>query len=57
MTRLQSSDCHGPLWPLTVEDCTIEVQTDASGRGYGVWFQGRPYSGEWDDMAILTYIK
>ena len=57
MMRLQSSDCHGPLWPLTAEDCAIEVQTDASGRGYGVWFQGRLYSGEWDDTAILTHIK
>jgi hypothetical protein len=36
MTQLQSSDCHGPLWPLTAEDCAIEVQTDASGRGYGI---------------------
>jgi hypothetical protein len=33
MMRLQSLDCHGPLWPLTAEDCAIEVQTDASGRG------------------------
>jgi hypothetical protein len=57
MTRLQLSDCHGPLWPLTAEDCAIEVQTDASGRRYGVWFQGRLYSGEWDDTAILTHIK
>jgi hypothetical protein len=57
MTQLQSSDCHGPLWPLTAEDCAIEVQTDASDRGYGVWFQGRLISGEWDDTDIRIHIK
>jgi hypothetical protein len=57
VTRLQTEDCHGPLWPLTVEDCTIEVQPDFSDRGWGVWFQGRVYSGEWDNTAILTCIK
>jgi hypothetical protein len=39
------------------QDCVIEVQTDASDLGYGVWFQGRLYSGEWDDTTILTHIK
>jgi hypothetical protein len=57
MTRLQSSDYHGPLWPLTAEDCAIEVQTDASGRGYGVWFQGRLFSGESDDTDIQIHIN
>jgi hypothetical protein len=57
MTRLQLSAYHGPLWPLMAEDCAIEVQTDASGRGYGVWFQGRLFSGEWDYTAIQTHIK
>jgi hypothetical protein len=57
MTQLQSSGCHSPLWPLTAEDCTIEVQTDASDRGYGVWFQGRLYSGKWDDIDIRIHIK
>jgi hypothetical protein len=33
ITQLQIKDCHGPLWPLTVEDCAIEVQTDASDLG------------------------
>jgi hypothetical protein len=30
--------CHGHLWPLTAEDCAIEVQTDASDQGFGIWF-------------------
>jgi hypothetical protein len=36
MTQLQIKDCHGPLWPLAVEDCAIEVQTDASDLGFGI---------------------
>jgi hypothetical protein len=57
VTRLQAEDCLGPLWLLTAEDCAIEVQTDASDRGWGVWFQGHVYSREWDNTAILTHIK
>jgi hypothetical protein len=57
MMQLQSSGCHSPLWLLTAEDCTIEVQTDASDSGYGVWFQGRLFSGKWDDIDIRTHIK
>jgi hypothetical protein len=39
------------------EDCVIEVQMDASDLGWGVWFQGRLFSGAWDDTVILTHIK
>ena len=49
--------CRGPLWPLMADDCAIEVQTDASDRGWGVWFQGRLFSGEWDSTTIQTHIK
>jgi hypothetical protein len=58
--QLQLSDCRDHLWPLTAEDCTIEVQTDASGRGFGVWFQGHLHSGEWDGsegINTLTHIN
>jgi hypothetical protein len=57
VTCLQAEDCHSPLWPLMAEDCAIEVQTDASGLEWEVWFQGRLYSGEWDATTILTHIK
>jgi hypothetical protein len=40
---LQAEDCHCPLWPLMAEDCVIEVQTNASDQGWGVWFLGRLY--------------
>jgi hypothetical protein len=58
--QLQIGDCHGHLWPLTAEDCSIEVQTDASGRGFGIWFQGHLHSGEWDSsegIDTLTHIN
>jgi hypothetical protein len=58
--QLHLSDCRGHLWPLTAEDCTIEVQTDASGRGFGIWFQGRLHSEEWDGsegIDTLTHIN
>jgi hypothetical protein len=55
--NLQLEDCQGPLWPLMADDCTIEVQTDASDRGWGVWFQGRLFSGKWDSTTIQTHIK
>jgi hypothetical protein len=57
MTQLQISDCHGPLWLLTAEDCAIEVQTDAFDLGFGIWFQGRLHSGRWDSTDIQTHIK
>jgi hypothetical protein len=40
MTQLQIADCHGPLWPLTAKDCAIEVQTNTSDLGFGIWFEG-----------------
>jgi hypothetical protein len=57
MTQLQVTDCHGPLWPLTAEDCAIEVQTDASDLGFGIWFEGRLHSGRWDSTNIRTHIN
>jgi hypothetical protein len=48
--QLQIGDCHGHLWPLTAEDCSIEVQMDALDRGFGVCFQGHRHSGEWDGV-------
>jgi hypothetical protein len=56
MTQLQITDFHGPLWSLTAEDCAIEVQTDVSDLGFGIWFQGRLHSGRWDSTDIQTHI-
>jgi hypothetical protein len=57
ISDLQTKESQGPLWPLMAEDCAIQVQTDASGLGWGVWFLGCLYSGEWDATTIQTHIK
>jgi hypothetical protein len=57
MTQLQIGDCHGPLWPLSAEDCASEVQTDASDLGFGIWYEGRLHSGRWDSTDTQTHIK
>jgi hypothetical protein len=54
---LTLQDCGGPLWHLMADDCAIEVQTDASDHGWGVWFQGELFSGHWDSTTIQTHIK
>jgi hypothetical protein len=54
---LKLQDCCGPLWFLMADDCAIEVQTDASDHGWGVWFQGKLFSGHWDSTTIQTHIK
>jgi hypothetical protein len=57
ITQLQIKDCHGPLWPPTAEDCAIEVETDASDLGFGIWFEGQLHSGRWDSIDTLTHIN
>jgi hypothetical protein len=57
MTQLQIGDCHGPLWPLTAEDCAIEVQTDALDPGFGIWYEGTLHSRRWDSIDTQTHIK
>ena len=43
--------CHKPMWPLLLEDCNIEVSTDASDEGWGIYFQGHLHQGLWMDVA------
>jgi hypothetical protein len=57
MTQLQISDCHGPLWLLTAEDCAIEVQTDTSDLEFGIWLESRLHSRRWNSTDIWTHIK
>jgi hypothetical protein len=40
-----------PLWCLCPEACDLEVQTDASNEGFGVWFQGFLHQGRWDSTT------
>jgi hypothetical protein len=57
MTQFQLFHCHGHLWPLSAEDCTIEVQMDASDQGFGIWFGGHLHSGRWDSINIWRHIN
>jgi hypothetical protein len=57
MSQLQLPHCHSHLWPLIPEDCPIEVQTDASDQGFGVWFRGYLHSGRWDSINIWKHIN
>ena len=43
--------CVAPMWPLRVEDCHLEVSTDASDEGWGIYFQGRLLQGLWKDRV------
>jgi hypothetical protein len=54
LTPLQ---CFAPLWNLSPEDCDLEVQTDASKIGYGIWFQGSLYQGHWDGTTTSLHIN
>jgi hypothetical protein len=49
--------CFAPLWNLSPEDCDLEVQTDASKIGYGIWFQGSLHQGHWDGTTTLLHIN
>jgi hypothetical protein len=46
-----------PLWNLSPEACDLEVQTDASKIGYGIWFQGSLHQGHWDGTTTHLHIN
>ena len=48
---LESHHCVAPMWPLLVEDCDMEVSTDASEVGWGIHFRGCLHRGPWDADA------
>ena len=48
---LELPRCQKPMWPLLLESCNIEVSTDASDEGWGIYFQGRLHHGLWMDIA------
>jgi hypothetical protein len=50
---LSPHQCFAPLWHLSPEVCDLEVQTDASKIGYGIWFQGYLRQGLWDSTTAL----
>ena len=50
IASLEPRQCAAPLWPLQMEDCHLEVATDASDEGWGIYFQGRLLQGPWTDV-------
>ena len=48
---LESPQCQKPMWPIRLEDCDIEVWTDASDEGWGIYFQGHLHHGLWTEYV------
>ena len=42
--------CASPIWSL-LEDCQLEVSTDASDMGWGIYVQGKLLQGLWTSVA------
>jgi hypothetical protein len=55
--RLTPPQCSAQLWLLTPEDCDLEIHTDASDFGFGIWFQGRLRQGTWDPSMRSAHIN
>jgi hypothetical protein len=54
ISQLPLAHCSAPLWHLTPEDCDLEVQTDASKGGFGIWYQGHHHQGKWDAITAIS---
>jgi hypothetical protein len=54
---LSLHQCFAPLWCLSPEACDLEVQTDASNLGFGIWFQGFLHQGKWDSTTAGLHIN
>ena len=39
------------MWYLLLKDCNMEVGTDVSDLGWGLYFQGQMHQGLWLDIA------
>jgi hypothetical protein len=51
ISQLPLAQCSAPLWHLTPEDCDLEVLTDPSKEGFGIWFKGHLHQGKWDAIT------
>jgi hypothetical protein len=54
---LSPHQCFAPLWCLSPEACNLEVQTEASNEGFGVWFQGFLHQGKWVSTIAGLHIN
>ena len=48
IANLEPEQCRAPLWPPTMESADLEVATDASSTGWGIYFQGSMFQGLWE---------
>jgi hypothetical protein len=55
--NLSPTQCVTTLWLLSPESCNLEVQTDVSDIGFGVWFQGFLHQGKWDSITADLHIN
>jgi hypothetical protein len=55
--NLSPHQCFASLWYLSPEACVLEVQTDASNQGFGIWFQGFLHQGKWDSTTAGLHIN
>jgi hypothetical protein len=55
--NLSPHQCFTPLWFLSPEACDLEVQTDVSNQGFGVWFQSFLHQGKWDSNTAGLHIN
>jgi hypothetical protein len=46
-----------PLWFQSPEVCDLEVQTDVSNLGYGIWFEGFLHQGLWYSTTAHLHIN
>ena len=51
IANLSPHQCRAPLWSLLLEDCHLEVSTDASDMGWGIYFQGSLLQGLWSETV------
>ena len=50
---LAMDQCQAPIWPPCLEDTDLKVASDASDKGWGLYFEGRMESGSWGALAHL----
>ena len=49
---LEPRHCKKKMWNLLLEDCDLEVSTDASDIAWGVYFQGQMHHGFWESTNV-----
>ena len=51
IASLSPLQCRAPMWTLQLEDCQLEVSTDVSDVGWGIYAQGSLHRGRWSTVV------